>query len=1563
VCLATVYVHNRFKKEPNNKVTYGSVKNADTMEPSLPGGSASANEADGDPLDDILGFFGCISSNDDNKMTNDSVSKTNTMEPALPGGPASANAADGDPMDDLLGFLNFIPSIEDKEEEQQEPESDTDSQAHLSDDEDIFCMRCLEPSEFSQDYRRSFLELTRTGVLEVCEMLRAEPLLPLDPLDSSKSIEDVDTPYLWPSWHCPFAQCTKCGVTRFTGNTSGSGATLNNILPASNSVREFWRHVWGEGTELGAHRMQLARVVDRLFPNLISFEETRKEMALTFLEEAVAEKCRCTVERVGIARDRRALNLMDEVLQSENCKTLMCFICNSKHVYYRNFDKFGKEYNAGRIDYRNNDLDRVLLRNIFSNAGTEDSFFSRNLCSKRFRSNYGSAVEQDPHLSQADCYEWRRFVHNSNALPVEILCNPEDVIVSENCQHRSTDTICSNCAIPICNECWKYATKSEDIPKAMCNDNFVGYIRRFFLENNVTWLESTIACPLFSGLITYYIEGKQSDRHHLMMQNVAQPRLAYGVRGNIFSFLTDWEQTQKDLSRLLGEGDVWDWPMNRERASQIVRVRIVKCQESIIDKFKELKVRAEIVRQVAYLYIEHHMEGLLEYPGAQKIHAKMQQASVRKSLEHHVDERMQQYYPASTYAMPDGAIMPELRELVREQNDISRKKFKVESAFENKQSTMPDDAPEDVRNIFQGIRPHLVVDQATVDDAISRDTQTEFALNQIAGATVKMSNTFVDQYVSRYLTSIFPWILNYSCGGPEYPELFNLQAWEDMEQGSADPVELGVAMRWRRVQNAPVVTPGMHAQHLATRSEAQVGADWMCVPAARSLHWRYCVLHKAFVICKEKIAAGESLHVNLQQLIDASTSILERLNKGTVKVHGVPKPVNGDLALLFRADDLLPAEKVILRCYLNVTQSIAGCQAIRRRIGHCLFGFRVVVGECIFVTISPNRRWSRLIMRLSRIRRNDPMADATVRAERSHVEKRAAHAGATSPELGVDIDNDVDLHYLFAEYDDLTPEEKLQARKKVDRVFLDLQMPSLEEKQAWNSEDPLSSVHHYLVNMKVYLPLLFGIRMCLHCPLCNEEEYTGEAQAILRAHYAVSNCSKGCQNSMGNNARTMGGYAGLAQGLAFATELQGDSTPHGHGFMALANAYQHSTLEEIAEKIQENSEFFHRVVKFNTHLHTEEHIDHLAHQRNISSLQQSFHSNYSNPRDILMLGLRLNDMGRSCSAPFLWSAQQCDNMDKPTESQLIDAMDDANNFKEKYDREVQRVFSRVQHHWHDTDKEGKDIPMKYCRIKTKHVGGCNCKMGFPRQVAIANGVIQKDKYRHRVVCPGIAKSLGLRCSGRRNALGSIVGRRLCKWFSGTSAVMAKVFKSNTNVQVPYRVPITGDTHDKDCTSEKCLSPKTRRRQFLIGQRAVKQMLGYFGGYISKKQKIGRFELKQSVAAQPYFHQKLSQKTNLSAGNQLAHVTNRMFTNLEGKGILRSGVEESLLASEYNPGDQLSAEFIRTFRNEFFFGKFYIDRYSVIRSGGLQIPSSGVFCAHVDLMSIFFWRAITKPVLK
>ena len=120
-------------------------------------------------------------------------------------------------------------------------------------------------------------------------------------------------------------------------------------------------------------------------------------------------------------------------------------------------------------------------------------------------------------------------------------------------------------------------------------------------------------------------------------------------------------------------------------------------------------------------------------------------------------------------------------------------------------------------------------------------------------------------------------------------------------------------------------------------------------------------------------------------------------------------------------------------------------------------------------------------------------------------------------------------------------------------------------------------------------------------------------------------------------------------------------------------------------------------------------------------------------------------------------------------------------------------------------------------------------MGFPKKV------MPKEGRRHRVICPGIAASMGLRCSGRRNALGTVAGPRSCSWFSATSAILAKLTKSNSNVQTPYRLPLLECTHDPSCPSKKkCLSLRIRRRQFLVGQRAAKQMVGYFGGYIQQE---------------------------------------------------------------------------------------------------------------------------------
>ena len=66
----------------------------------------------------------------------------------------------------------------------------------------------------------------------------------------------------------------------------------------------------------------------------------------------------------------------------------------------------------------------------------------------------------------------------------------------------------------------------------------------------------------------------------------------------------------------------------------------------------------------------------------------------------------------------------------------------------------------------------------------------------------------------------------------------------------------------------------------------------------------------------------------------------------------------------------------------------------------------------------------------------------------------------------------------------------------------------------------------------------------------------------------------------------------------------------------------------------------------------------------------------------------------------------------------------------------------------------------------------------------------------------------------------------------------------------------------------------------------------------------------TIAALPLYHAKLRAKGLKSAAAQMAHVWNKMFTTLEGKGVLRTAPEEFLLAAEYNPHDELAAAGVR-----------------------------------------------------
>ena len=87
-------------------------------------------------------------------------------------------------------------------------------------------------------------------------------------------------------------------------------------------------------------------------------------------------------------------------------------------------NKFGQEYNAGRIDYRN-DMGQTLQDLLTRH----DATFEHNLSFKKFKENYGLAVRADAQFrdnTPKPVWEWKRSVLGQDR-DGDVLCNPEDV--------------------------------------------------------------------------------------------------------------------------------------------------------------------------------------------------------------------------------------------------------------------------------------------------------------------------------------------------------------------------------------------------------------------------------------------------------------------------------------------------------------------------------------------------------------------------------------------------------------------------------------------------------------------------------------------------------------------------------------------------------------------------------------------------------------------------------------------------------------------------------------------------------------------------------------------------------------------------------------------------------------------------------------------------------------------------------------------------------------------------------------------------------------------------------
>ena len=258
--------------------------------------------------------------------------------------------------------------------------------------------------------------------------------------------------------------------------------------------------------------------------------------------------------------------------------------------------------------------------------------------------------------------------------------------------------------------------------------------------------------------------------------------------------------------------------------------------------------------------------------------------------------------------------------------------------------------------------------------------------------------------------------------------------------------------------------------------------------------------------------------------------------------------------------------------------------------------------------------------------------------------------------------------------------------------------------------------------------------------------------------------------------------------------------------------------------------------------------------------------------------------------------------------------------------DAQRIFSRVQHHFHEKTKKGY-IPLRAC--VSKRSKGL-CKHDFPMEKRLTK--------RLRIICQGNARRFGARIKGKRNQLGMTLGKRTDVWQSGTSMVFAVFCRSNTHTAPNYRMPPLAKVHDDDSCKKSCFSkPGQMKVTCKLAQRAQREATGYFCGYTFKRQACGKFVMRATAESLNYVELGLKDK---SAGRQWYRTCNKLITDWNHRCTMRTAPEEFNLSANLHDHDPTNAEFFRSYRSQTFPGRRFVTLLESEMKGDLKRERKG-----------------------
>ena len=441
-------------------------------------------------------------------------------------------------------------------------------------------------------------------------------------------------------------------------------------------------------------------------------------------------------------------------------------------------------------------------------------------------------------------------------------------------------------------------------------------------------------------------------------------------------------------------------------------------------------------------------------------------------------------------------------------------------------------------------------------------------------------------------------------------------------------------------------------------------------------------------------------------------------------------------------------------------------------------------------------------------------------------------------------------------------EEDFDVTMKLDPDRLRDSLPAYDTRREILARSPLAASDGFRSLCEVTLEQLFGLRFCPFCPECNDHDVDGPC----------------CQDLLGSSAAPEGGIFGRADAFIGSIESQKAGSLHVHGQLFIQCLHQHNSLQKVLDTIRQKSYLLvNDYLDYKSHVSDQTYADRSGWDESRRNETESNWPEYRNTSTLLSRKQFLTDVslgGRTWLSLF-----------------------------QKRKQELQEM---KQHHVHLPDPENPEVrkPLNSCRRRDKPN---ECKGGFPQDKQLVAEPV--------VVCPGLAKQFKMPAKGRRNRIGSMHGPQNDADLDGTHGSLLVGNGFNTDVQLPYRLPITTETHSALC-NDTCYENDDDASIVLAAQVTQDAQVGYSCDYQNKRNPVAIHETKEYMKGHQTLRQELKEESIGYVGRRHAQ---RIISDYYAKGIIRGAVECVNLLTRGLKNDVTAAETIKSARVKSFTG--------------------------------------------